>query len=98
LPIARSLEADPWSNQPDRASAIKPSCGLRPCFATKGWFRFKSDHLHPKNLSALEATMVAQATGTRLDATFEQLARHWLDSTRIGARWPACRTTSTTLK
>jgi hypothetical protein len=42
----------------------------------QAWLRIAAD------LSALEATMVAQATGTRLDATFEQLARHWLEPAR----------------
>lgn len=40
------------------------------------WLRIAAD------LAALEASMVAQATGTRLDATFEELARHWLGPAR----------------
>ena len=40
------------------------------------WLRIAAD------LSALEASMVAQATGTRLDATFDELARHWLEPAR----------------
>ena len=42
----------------------------------KAWLRIESD------LRALEAAMVAQATGTRLDATFGELAAHWLEPTR----------------
>ena len=42
----------------------------------QAWQRIESD------LRALEDKMLAQATGTRLDATFEQLARHWLDPAR----------------
>lgn len=42
----------------------------------QAWLRIAAD------LSALEASMVAQATGTRLDAPFEELARHWLEPAR----------------
>lgn len=40
------------------------------------WLRIEGD------LRALEATMLAQTTGNRLDATFGQLAEHWLDPAR----------------
>lgn len=42
----------------------------------RAWLRIEGD------LRALEAAMVAQGTGTRLDATFGELAAHWLEPTR----------------
>ncbi len=42
----------------------------------RAWQRIDAD------LRALEDTMLAQATGTRLDATFAELAAHWLDPGR----------------
>lgn len=42
----------------------------------RAWQRIEAD------LRTLEATMLAQVTGNRLDATFDQVARHWLDPAR----------------
>lgn len=42
----------------------------------QAWMRIEAD------LRDLEATMMAQVTGTRLDATFGELAEHWLEPGR----------------